>query len=1129
MVNELLLKLDGFIRKYYKNQVLKGLLYTFTIAVVFFLALAILEYIGHFDTGLRTFLFFFYVGLNLVLVTYYIFLPLLKMFSLGERLSYEQAAIIIGKHFSDVDDKLLNTLQLEAQLGQSSGTAATTNLLKAAIDQRIAELRTVPFAAAIDFKENVRYVYIALFAIMLVVTVGLLNRALLTEGTTRLIKHDQFYEKPAPFKVVINNKQLKVNQHEDFTLDVLINGDQVPNELEISYEGTSYHLHKVDKSHFTYDFKNVSQPIHFQLTTSTYATKPYLLEVALKPTLVRMNLALVFPKYINRAPEKIENTGDLSVPVGTVAHWEINTEHAEALLVKWGDSLLRLAPEAAEQYTFSRYCRHALDYNLSPVSTQAISKENITYHLNVIEDEYPTIGIEERHDSLATKVRYFAGSVRDDYGFSGLWLVYELKKKGSDSLLLANNKKRIAVPLSKRSNQEPFTFSWDWTDLNLEPEDALTYWFEVADNDGVNGPKTTRSDAKVFKVPSLQEVAQQKAKSQELVKEDLQTAIKEAKDLEKNLAELNRKILEKKELSYDEKKKMIDLLKKQQEMERRVEQIKNNNEQNNRSENEFKEVDQRIAEKQQELENLLNDVLPQEMQQKMEELTKMLKNLDKDQVQQELDKLKLDTKDVEKSLDRALESFKRLDVEQRLQQQIENLENLQQEQAELQAKTNDKKSDNKALEKAQDELNKKFDEAKKALAELEEKNKQLEQPNELPGTEKKQDEIAKAMQEGKKQLGENKKGKAAEQQQKAADQLQALAQQLKTAQQKMEEEEQSEDAMALRLLLNSLIELSFRQEALMVELKNTRGENPRYVKIAQDQKTLADESRLLEDSLLALSKRQTNISNTVNREINEIHMNMDQSLEAMHDRRTGEATSRQQFAMTAINNLALMLNESLDQMQQQQQQKMSNKNKPGSGSCNKPGGAGKKPGMANLRQMQEQLNAQMKKLQESMQGKDGDKGKQGKNGKNGSSGNSGMSEQLAKMAAQQEYIRHEMQKMAAGMDKKNGLGGKPGGDAAANMEKTETDLVNRRISQETINRQQEILTRLLEFEKAEKEQGQDDKRESKTGNATHAGPPKSFLEYKKLKEKELELFKTVSPSFNPFYKEKVSEYFNTFE
>ena len=1131
MVSELLQKLDEFIRKYYKNQVLKGVFYVIATALFFFLLLVVSEYFGHFDTGLRTFFFYFFIGLNLVLVSYFIALPLLKMYRMGDRISYEQAAIIVGNHFAGVSDKLLNTLQLEQQFGlEQQKNPDQTALLQAAIQQRIVGLRPVPFTAAVNLNENRRYALIALIPVGIIVGLWFINRSFITDGTTRLIRHDQFFEKPAPFKVVVLNKELKVNQHADFNLSIEVQGDQVPNELFINYGGTAYHLHKEKMGVFSYTFNNVHQPIQFQFSTSSYTTRPYLLGVVLKPVMEQMNLTLQFPAYIHRAVEKVENTGDLNIPQGTLVTWNFTTVHAEELLLKWRDSTIRLKPISPEHFTFQRLCMKSTDYALSPFSQEALSKDEMNYRVAVIEDEYPTIALEEKRDSLAEKMRYFTGSVKDDYGFSSLLLLYQLKRKGNDSLQQAWVKR--SVPMNKKSNQEQFAYAWDWTELNLQPEDVLTYYFVIADNDGINGPKETRSDAKIFKVASLQELAKQTEEKQELVKEDLQKALKEARDMEKELNELNRKILEKKELTYDEKKRMTDLLRQQAELEKKVTEIKNNNQQNNRNENEFKELDARIAQKQEELENLLNEVLPQDMQQKMEELTKMLKNLDKDRIQQELDKLKLDNKDVEKSLDRALESFKRLDVEQRLQQQIENLEQLQKEQLALELKTEDKafdKKDAKELEKAQEELNKKFEEGKKELKELEEKNKQLEQPNELPNTEKKQDDIAKSMEAGKQQLQENKKKKAAEQQKKAAEQMNELAQQLKSAQQKMEEEEQTEDARALRLLLNSLIELSFRQEALMVELRNTKGDNPRYVKIAQDQKNLADESKMLEDSLLALSKRQMSLSNTVNREVSAIHMNMDMALAAMHDRRTNEATGRQQYAMTAINNLALILNESLDQMQQQQQQKMSANKKPGSGSCSKPGGSGKKPGMANLRQMQEQLNAQMKKLQESMKGKEGDKGKDGKKGNNGSNGTGGMSQQLAKMAAQQEYIRREMQKAAAAMQQKNGAGAKAGGDAASNMEKTETDLVNRRITQETINRQQEILTRLLEFEKAEKEQGQDDKRESKVGKPVLAGPPKEFLEYKKMKERELELFKTVPPTFNPFYKEKVNEYFNTFE
>jgi len=307
-------------------------------------------------------------------------------------------------------------------------------------------------------------------------------------------------------------------------------------------------------------------------------------------------------------------------------------------------------------------------------------------------------------------------------------------------------------------------------------------------------------------------------------------------------------------------------------------------------------------------------------------------------------------------------------------------------------------------------------------------------------------------------------------------------------------------------------------------LKTTRIDDPQYRIIAQNQRKLKDDSKMIEDSLLALSKRVPAIKSAVNREINAINMNMDKAIAALAERLSAEGASRQQFSMTSINNLALMLNESLQQMQQQQQQSKSG----GTGSCKKPGGMGKKPSMSNLRKMQQQLNEQIQKMKEAMEkGKQPGKGKDGKGNKSG--GQQGMSEQLAKLAAQQEYIRQQMQKAAEGLEQNGKQGNKPGGNAAQKMEETETDLVNKLISQETINRQQEILTRLLDYEKAEKERDQDEKRQSIENKKDFLRNPNAFLEYNRLKEREIELLKTIPPALNPFYKTKVNEYFNNFD
>jgi hypothetical protein len=140
----------------------------------------------------------------------------------------------------------------------------------------------------------------------------------------------------------------------------------------------------------------------------------------------------------------------------------------------------------------------------------------------------------------------------------------------------------------------------------------------------------------------------------------------------------------------------------------------------------------------------------------------------------------------------------------------------------------------------------------------------------------------------------------------------------------------------------------------------------------------------------------------------------------------------------------------------------------------------------------------------------------------------GISQELAKMAAQQEALRNALQQL----DKESNKDGQGKlGDLQKiikQMEENEKDIVNKRINDATLNRQQDILTRLLESEKAERQREQEERRESNEGRETARTPPQ-FEEYKKLKLRETELLKTIPPSFTTFYKNLVNSYFQSIE
>ena len=1188
--NILLQKLDEFIRRYYKNQLIKGIIYSSGILLVAFLSVIFLEFFGEFNTVIRGILFFSFLSATIAVLIKYISIPALKLNKIGKVISYDQAASIIGNHFSNVQDKLLNVLQLQ----NNKLLNGSDELLLAGINQKINELRPVPFTTAIDLNENRKYLKYLLPLMIMTTCIILIWPQIISKSATRLVNYQTYYEKEMPFQFNIQNKNLQALQTQDYKLEVKITGDQIPNEVYIEVKGIEYKLEKKDNITFNYTFSNVQNSTDFQLGAAGFLSKKYELKVLPKPSLLQFSLQLVYPAYLNKPSESIANTGDLQIPQGTKINWIFNTKNTEELKLQFSDSLAYPKRSNENQFSFTRRFLQNNNYTIKALNQFVLNAEDsVNYNISVVADQFPGIDVSEKADSLNFKNIYFSGQIKDDYGFSRL--TFYFKKFGTDSNGKATETNgSFPIAVSKTQVNQPYFYFLDAAQYNLQPGDKIEYFFEVYDNDGVNGPKSSKTQLMVFKAPTKDEINESTSKNNTEIKKDLEESIKKAKQLQKDVNDLAKKINDKKQLGYEEKKKLEDLVKKQQELQNKVDEVKKENEQNNKQQSEFSQTDESIMEKQKQLEELFENVMTPEMKKLFDELNKMLEKLDKNQVQEKLEQLKLTNEDIEKELDRNLEAFKQLEVQQKMQNAIDKLDELQKKEEALNKETegkkpeetadkkedktldkkddkgeknkddktqdnknpdnkksddknqdnkkdDEKKADVKDLEKKQEEIKKEFEDLKKDLKELEQKNKELEEPNKMPKNEEKQDEISKEMQKSSQSLNKNNKKEAAKSQKSASEKMQEMREEMEKSMEEEEEQQQEENAQALRQILENLVNLSYGQEELIKQLPNTRIDNPQYVAIPKQQNKLKDDSKIVEDSLLALSKRAPQISAIVNREINAIHLNMDKTVKALAERNTGESTMRMQTTMTSVNNLALLLNEALEQMQQQmkQQQKESQAKKPGK--CKKPGsGAGKKPsssGMpaAGMRKLQEQLNQQLKEMKEAMEkgqkpgSKPGDKKGEkpgsglGQNGKTGAN-MPGSSEQFAKMAAQQEALRRQMQSL---MDKLKNKGKNPGGDIANMMEETEKDLVNKQITNQTMQRQQDILSRLLESEKAEREREQDEQRKSNEAKNQNLSNPGEFLEYKRMKEKEMELLNTVPPSLTPYYKEKVNNYFNS--
>src|SRR5690606_33391362 len=184
-------KLDQFIRKFYTNKLIRGTLYWLGLMLLVFLVYSILEHNFYFSTGVRKFLFFSYIGLGLITMAYWIMMPALSIFRFGKRISHEQAARIIGDHFTDIRDKLLNILQLQRQ----SSSASSPELLFASIQQKTEEIKLIPFRNAIDFSQNRKYLRFVLPPLLILLALIVAAPSVVRDSTIRIIHNNEVFER----------------------------------------------------------------------------------------------------------------------------------------------------------------------------------------------------------------------------------------------------------------------------------------------------------------------------------------------------------------------------------------------------------------------------------------------------------------------------------------------------------------------------------------------------------------------------------------------------------------------------------------------------------------------------------------------------------------------------------------------------------------------------------------------------------------------------------------------------------------------------------------------------------------------------------------------------------------------
>ncbi|WP_298237226.1 DUF4175 family protein [uncultured Algibacter sp.] len=1130
--NNVLGKLEQFIRKYYTNELIKGTILFFAIGFLYLLFTLFVEYILWLSSSARTVLFWVFIAVESVLFAKFIALPLLKLFKLQKGIDYVEASKIIGQHFSEVNDKLLNVLQLNQSEKQSE-------LLLASIEQKSTELNPIPFKLAINFSKNIKYLkYAAIPVAILLLTFLSGNSNWFSDSYTRVVNYKTAYEPPAPFRFFVVNNTLNAIENEDFKLIVKTVGNVVPENAEIEYNNETYFLQNTASGEFEFVFSKLKTDVEFRLLANNVISKPYTLSTLQVPSLVSFDMVLDYPNHTRKKDETLKGTGNAIVPEGTNITWLLKTKSTENVKLFSKDTLL-FSSEEPNSFSASKRLYNDLDYSLSTSNVNLKDYENLSFKIDVVKDEYPEINIKVQKDSLDLQSLYFYGQLSDDYGLTKLQLVY-YPVESNDFKEYKN------IPISK-SNIADFVTAFP-NDLDVAEGVPYEMYFQVFDNDVVNKYKSVKSNVFVYRKRTQEEETQKKLQEQGETIKDLNKSLKKYDEQEKQLEELTRTQKEKSDLNFNDKKKLESFLKRQKQQDEMMKnfnkKLKDNLEdfqKENPEKDVFKEdLKERLKENEEQLER--DEKL-------LEELKKLQEKINKEELVKKLEELAKQNKNKKRSLQQLLELTKRYYVEKKLEKLKEDLMKLAIDQEKL---SNDSEENN--TRDKQDELNKKFDKFTQELDNLKQDNKGLKKPLDIPQDELEELEIEKEQQNASEELGKKDEEQVSDEektkpkdeqnqnlknaqksQKKAAQKMMNMSQKMQSSMQGGGGEQMQEDMEMLRQILDNLVLFSFDEEALMNKFRSIGVNNNKYANYLRNQNNLREHFEHIDDSLFALSLRQPKLSERVNKEITEVYFNIEKALDLLAENQLYQGVSNQQFAITAANNLADILSNILDNMQE------SLSMSPGKGQGDMQ--------LPDIIMSQEELNKMMEEgLKNGKKGdpkegegekegkgeKDGDKGKNGKEGKegentgegdNGNSNGEGLNGALYEIYQKQQQLRQAL-KDALDKREKNGIGGE-GDKLLKKMEDVELDLLNKGFTNQTLQKMMELQHQLLKLENATFQQGDDNKRESETNTNQFKNNSNNQIPTAKQYFKTTEILNKQALPLQQIYKKKVQEYFKT--
>lgn len=652
-----------------------------------------------------------------------------------------------------------------------------------------------------------------------------------------------------------------------------------------------------------------------------------------------------------------------------------------------------------------------------------------------------------------------AVSASDDFGLTDLALLYEREDAPGGRVPLARwpDEPRDAAARAE----------WDVSPLGLLPGQSASFVLEVRDNDRVSGPKATRSARFVVRFPTLSEVYEGIEEKQAAAAERLEKALTEARELSRQVEEARRELQpdprdRRGAAAWEQRQAAKEAAERQAEISQKMQEVTRQLEEASRQAAEHQAFREDVLEKLQEISKLVAELQTPELKDAIRRLQESLREVDPRKLEANLRQLQNAQDELLKNLERTLALLKRIRQEEKLESAARRAEELARREAAMEERLERARSaeEREPLAAAQEQAARETEQLAKDLEELTRDLRESRDEKTARETQESAQTLAQqaqpALQQSAQEMRQAQGSRSRQSASRAQQSLQQVAQRLARAQEEMSQEGQRRLAEAVRRSAQDLVDLSQRQEQALAEGGEAR-------RRAQQQQDLREGAERVADDLMDLGKRTPFLPPRAQDALGQALEKLGRSEQSFSSGQEEQGEAEGRAASSAFNQAVIELRDAEKSMCQ--------------GGQNSGGRSGDKSQagseMQGLTGQQQQLNQDTQSLIDRLTQQ-----------QRLAAGDQATLEQLA---ARQEAIRRGIEEAQGKQDEGDALGRLE--EAKRDMEEVARSLRDRRLDGEVSDRQNRILSRLLDAQRSVNRREFDERRESRSGEEAVRVPP----------------------------------------